>query len=235
MHYFAKQYMFRLLIIKFLLVAFISNAVGQPHTVIIIDTLAGYNEEFAYNSLGSHLLLFTGDCEYPYQTYDESPNLIMVYSDTCDLELLLDNKGGRATLRKLKLHDTIRINKWTVYKNGLPDSIEGSIVYYRYCNDSLVSGPHKEKPMKRYQLHNGITDLQKINIIVNNIPVTVEINIDTTTIITHAHGYKSRRIYRKAMKGWREDKIVKHLRRAIGYDKKVFSFSAELDLKLLHE
>jgi hypothetical protein len=207
------------------------NVVAQLGTTIIIDTLLGYNDDLVHKYDNEYLWLFMGECDHPYVINEKFPNVIMTYNDTCDLLLLLDDKGGAATLKNLNFFDTIHIKKWMVYKNGLADSIDGSRVYYRYYNDSLVSGPHKKRVLNKYNLNTGISDLKEISIIVNNIPVTVKVGTDTTIFITNSHGYKSRRIHRKAMKGWRSDKIVKHLRFATGYDKKVFTFNTEIDFK----
>jgi hypothetical protein len=74
------------------------------------------------------------------------PNLIMpiiLRASATDLELPLDDSGGTLTIKGafLDFGDTIRISKFTVYHNCLPDSLKIRVHWFWDFNDSTHKDP----------------------------------------------------------------------------------------------
>ena len=58
--------------------------------------------------------------------------------DSLQLSLIIDDKKSLVTLTNLeKCGDTIHINKWTIFHNNLPDTIDTRITYYHHTTDSI--------------------------------------------------------------------------------------------------
>jgi hypothetical protein len=101
--------------------------------VVVIDTLIGNNEDFFHVSfiaandytIGKNSELIPIDdsavAVLPNNTHPHIVSSIVV-SSASDLLLPLDSKHGRFTIKNIDKLDTLRIAKWEILKNDLPDT-----------------------------------------------------------------------------------------------------------------
>ncbi len=161
------------------------------------------------------------------------PNVIVSDIKVDNICLPLDNKGGTIQFKNLsKCHcDTIRIAKWTIYDNGITDTISGAKYIYQVYNDSTVDIPHRVNPFYRRIKHKGIKELNEIHISLNNVQYTLPVNLYVSKHYASGHGHFPRRKYERAMKNKNPDKIYKHKYFYYTHHKKVPIYNAIFDFK----
>lgn len=194
-------------------IALITTSVSaqQLKKTLIIDTLIGYSyskDEFniplirPIPKIGENYLTASSDIAQAIIS-KSYPNVIFTELDLDSTALLLDNKGGVLKLRSIQSFaaDTIRINKWIVYENGLTDSLFTSKAFFRMYNDSMAETPYKTEQTHCLIKHKGERKIKHIDITINdkhyNISVSTVAAVPTS--FSDFHGYKPRGKYKSYM------------------------------------
>lgn len=187
-----------------LLVLLPSILFAQRNVVFIIDTLEGYsNKNKGNNSEANVQQVFHSSSTQIAETINlHSPPHVfaqMIYTD--EIFIKLDDNGGDILLRvpESQLPDTVKINKWTIYKNGNTDTIKYSVVYWRCYNDSVVYDSSLEKEYIKTINHEGVQNLSNITIVINKHYYTIPIKKNVTVGIASGHGYKPHKKYKRYM------------------------------------
>lgn len=198
----------------------ITNTSAQTKKTIIIDTLIGYTlskNEFNIPIVqrvpekGEELLIADG-FNPKVNISDKNPNVIITELDSKNVALLLDDKGGLLKLLSLdKMQgDTIKINKWIVYKNGLTDTIRTNTAYFQMYNDSMANEPYKVKQTFRFKNNTGKKNIHEIDVVMNDklyeIPIAI-ITIQPRFPATF-HGYFPRKKYKSFNQKRIDDKKI---------------------------
>lgn len=224
-----------------LLVLFISTASsGQGTKTITIDTLVGFVEVYEdlknrqhgwYTVIEGHSYSIGDEYEEIIQL-DRFPNVIITHWADTNIFLRLDNKGGVCNLKNIQriASDTIRIKKWIIYENGLTDTVKGYTGYYRKINDSLLPGSGRFKDHIKYNAHTGITLLNNISVLVNDQTLQIPVTTDSVLTISVGHGHKPKKRYDEYILHRVPDKNYRFKYIATGYDKKYWTFNAEVNL-----
>jgi len=228
-----------LLLYILLTTPFKSGAQGKS---IIIDTLTGFipaDLDDSKNRYGWYELSMNNRHDGTEELYSENidttvfPNVVIAGFTENDLRLRLDNKGGIFELKGVQtlVGDTIRINKWRIYRNGLTDTLKGSSGYYKMFNDSLVPNSGKFKDFIRYEKHEGVSSLSGLKIVVNGKLYIVPVTTQKSESVTTGHGRKPYAKYERYVAGKSKKKINRFKRIVAGYITTAWIFEAKLDLK----
>lgn len=169
--------------------------------IIIIDTLVGYHQNIEDSrGFSEHCTSDNSDLQTHTRIVENEHFSSAVISTTGEsLCIALDNKGGMATINNIQKlsSDTIRISKWTIYDNGLTDTIIGSKAFYKTVNDEMAEEPYKIVPIHRYKKMKGITSLHSITVKINNKNYTIPVTIEDETLYTSFNGVKPSKAYRQ--------------------------------------
>lgn len=206
---------------------------AQPEKVIVIDTLLGFN---AGSEKGTkELSLFEADGAALSYTVNENGQVVMTYGGQETIYILLDTKGGILALNNISATkvDTFKIDKWKVYRNGITDTIKKSSYKYTCYNDSVIKNNYKTKVNVRYIKHKGISDLEKIMLVINDTRITIPVSMNTPLEGTQYTSYKPKRIYEKYIDNTSSDRVYKYYKICSTYDTTVHYYSAELDMGAL--
>jgi hypothetical protein len=109
---------------------------AQRNQVLIIDTLLGQRQAFEVfmHPIKNEFVYADSVLQVDIQT--AYPQVICRFSlpdSLMYLRLALDDSGGYLVIkntREIMVHDTLRINKFTVYHNNLKDSVSLSLAWY---------------------------------------------------------------------------------------------------------
>lgn len=140
------------------------------------------------------------------------PNIIISGLAVNEVAILLDDKGGVLKLLSLNnlVSDTITIDKWTVYKNGLADTVLTSKAFFRMSNDSMAKEPYKIIRRKCASKNSGKKYVECLYVCINNI--RYKIPVKTTSVYPHIptsfHGYKTRKKYKDFIQKTKDDTTV---------------------------
>lgn len=235
---YANRFIGALLLYILLTTPFKSGAQGKT---IIIDTLSGFipaDIDDSKNQYGWYELSMNNRYDGMEELYSESidttvfPNVIITGFTENDIRLRLDNKGGIFELRGVQMlvGDTIRINKWRIYRNGLTDTLKGSSGYYKQVNDSLVPNSGKFKDFVRYKKHNGVNSLPTIEIVVNGKLYVIPVATQKSESETWGHGHKPYAKYERYIVGKSKKRVNRFKRIVAGHTTTAWLFEATLDL-----
>lgn len=236
---YANRFIGVLLLYILLTTPFKSEARG---ITIIIDTLSGFipaDLDDSKNRYGWYELSMNNRYDGMEELYSENidttvfPNVIITGFTENDIRLRLDNKGGIFELRGVQklVGDTIRINKWRIYRNGLTDTLKGSSGYYKQINDSLVPNSGKFKDFVRYKKHNGVTSLATLEIVLNDKLYVIPVATQKSESETWGHGHKPYAKYERYIVGKSKKKVNRFKRIVAGHTTTAWLFEATLDLQ----
>lgn len=191
-------------------------AIGQcQNKTIVIDTLMSKDNNLTLDNLASscdtstYSLFKENDIEIKIQ-YNKYPNAIITWVENTCINLLLDNKGGICSISGIN-SDTIYIDKWTVYKNGLDDILNGSVEYYQKLNDSINPVPLSKKKILDRVENTGVRNLNKVKVTVNQHTYRALVEIDSIDVQENFHGYIPLEAQEEYLSDNREkDKIYKY-------------------------
>lgn len=172
----------------------IDTVIGNKDYYIDILTFNGNTEtttsaRFAYDS--SYL-------GYIGNTYPQLTEAIAVNQKT-HLSLPLDNKGGTFVIKNITHSDTLRILKWEILVNNLPDTVTQYISYDKMINDSIIEGTTKTKFKTEY-LGSSNNSRTKLAITVNGKAYSIPLRIDPQESYEGGHGYTPSRKRDKFLK-----------------------------------
>ncbi len=214
---------------------------GAQGKTIIIDTLTGFIPSYLDNSKnrqGWDELAMNHRYAGAEQLYSENidttvfPNVLITGFTENDLRLRLDNKGGIFELKGLQtaVSDTIRINTWRIYSNGITDTLTGSSGYYRQVNDSLVPNSGKFTDFVKYKKHKGHTSLATLEIVLNGKLYIIPVEAQKSESVTNGHGHKPLRKYNRYTSGNSKKRKHRFKRIVVGYTTTEWLFTATLEL-----
>ncbi len=139
----------------FILLTLLSHSVfttGQvEHITLIIDTLITNNNRFYIAQTEANFPAFPLEVERERMSLDSvnHPNLTYVLpliDDSAKIWLSVDSKGGYLELINLYALqiDTIRINKFEVLNNCIPDTTFTTETYWDETDDGIAGPPVKD-------------------------------------------------------------------------------------------
>lgn len=139
---------------------------------------------------------------------NEYPNLVVTVNqipgfDYLSISIDLDEKGSSLKLLNIDQvkEDTIRINKWKLYKNRLVDTTYGGRVYSKKENDSMVFQAYKVERIFKYDDFKPDT-LKQIQVRINDIEYALPLVVQKgEVVVVNFHGREEPyRVYKRYMK-----------------------------------
>lgn len=155
------------------------------------------------------------------------------------INIVLDNVWGVLTISGIRNYkkDTIRINKWIIYKNGINNKIKGYEEYRCMYNDSLVHEVVKYKRIRKTIKNEGRKKLKSIDIVIDNRTYIVPVELNVQQMFSSYHGYKPYQIreayyhYLENTDSTEKDKIFSYYKFHGDIVKYQYQFSGELKLQ----
>ena len=201
---------------------FVKSGMDVDYSLVISDTdVNAYQNEI--------------NVDYIYKSYN-APKIVVTNITTNQIAILIDNKGGYFFFTNLHSlnKDTLRINKWELVKNNLPDTTTGAIQYFHKINDSLSKAPYKTKDI--YRISNKrrkVCLLKNIEVVINGQKKQVQLTTTTSSYISSFHSYKPHRVYNKYLNNNDTNKVYKY-KLLSGYTETVQNiYTGEVDLEQL--
>lgn len=237
-----NEYSIRISIILVLFVLCNVNTKAQTNKTIIIDTVVGYTSEMQFHDLivqsvpekGKELIANL-NFQPKIIVSNEYPNVVVTELNIDAVALLLDDKGG--VLKLLSIDnipgDTIKIDKWVVYENGLSDTIHGNKFFFQMYNDSMAKKPYKTERILSIKKNHGCRNVNSIDVKINNTLHKVPVDVITVRplLLSSFQGHLSKKKYKKFLMKNVNDKTVYRYQVFMG-EKGTYSqrYDAELEL-----
>ena len=196
----------KLLLISFVLNFLSTNGFGQELT-IIIDSLEGYSGAAEISRLigtcnGVQDYLNDEASEEILISFDAHPKVVARFPKKGHCCLLLDNKGGLFRFGPLQnfASDTLRLAKWTVYKNGLPDTTSGVKIIQPMIIDSVIQDQVVTKPFVSVKTNKGGQAPEYLNLSINGSKIQTRVTIESKGLYKTFSGCEPRRVCEDYMK-----------------------------------
>jgi hypothetical protein len=128
------------------------------------------------------------------------------------LDLPFDGNDGVVSIKDIWniKADTIRISKWTIYNNGLPDTAFRGTLYQDMINDSVQNSNHVVDTT-RY-VNRGRFNIHKATVNINGVIYTIRPIKHVRELRRHSHGYLHRKAYYRYRKSTNSKKKYRYIR-----------------------